>query len=75
MYNIIKFAIVIWCEINMGVNFMSKNNDKNKKGYYFPLCIGMGLVFGVVLDQIAIGLCLGVVIGLILDGNKKKKID
>ena len=52
---------------------MSKNNDKNKKEYYFPLCTGIGLVFGVVLDQIAIGLCLGAVIGLILDGNKKKK--
>ena len=35
--------------------------------------MGMGLVFGVILDQIAIGLCLGVAIGLALDNNKKKK--
>ena len=34
--------------------------------------MGMGLVFGVVLNQIAIGLCLGVVVGLILDYKKKK---
>lgn len=52
---------------------MSENNDKNKKDYYFPFCMGIGLLFGVVLNQIAIGLCLGVVIGLILDGNKNKK--
>ncbi len=32
--------------------------------------MGMGLVFGVILDQIAIGLCLGVAIGLALDNNK-----
>ncbi len=54
---------------------MSENNDQNKKDYYFSLCMGIGLVFGVVLEQISIGLCLGVVIGLILDGNKKEKID
>lgn len=54
-----------------------KNNvgDKDEKNYnyYFPLFMGMGLVFGVILDQIAIGLCLGVAIGLALDNNKKKK--
>ena len=53
-----------------------KNNvgDKDEKNYnyYFPLFMGMGLVFGVVLNQIAIGLCLGVVGGLILDYKKKK---
>ena len=60
---------------------MSENNVKNNVGdkdennynYYFPLFMGMGLVFGVVLNQIAIGLCLGVAIGLALDNNKKKK--
>lgn len=53
-----------------------KNNvgDKDEKNYnyYFLLFMGMGLVFGVVLNQIAIGLCLGVVVGLILDYKKKK---
>lgn len=34
--------------------------------------MGMGLVFGVILNQIAIGLCLGVGGGLILDYKKKK---
>ena len=47
-------------------------NDKNKKNYYFPLFTGIGLVFGVVLKQIPIGLCLGVAGGLALDYKKKK---
>ena len=59
---------------------MSENNVKNNVGdkdennynYYFPLFTGIRLVFGVVLNQIAIGLCLGVVVGLILDYKKKK---
>lgn len=34
--------------------------------------MGMGLVFGVILNQIAIGLCLGGGGGLILDYKKKK---
>ena len=34
--------------------------------------MGMGLVFGVILNQTAIGLCLGVGGGLILDYKKKK---
>ena len=52
---------------------MSKNNAKKNNNYYFPLFMGMGLVFGVILDQIAIGLCLGVAIGLALDNNIKKE--
>ena len=52
---------------------MSKNNAKQNYNFYFPLFMGMGVVFGVILDQIAIGLCLGVAIGLALDNNKKKK--
>ena len=67
MYN--KIIVVnLW-----GGNFMSKNNAKKNNNYYFPLFMWMGLVFGVILDQIAIGLCLGVAIGLALDNNKKKK--
>ena len=54
---------------------MSENNVKNNVGdkdeknynYYFPLFTGIGLVFGAVLNQIAIGLCLDVVVGLILE--------
>ena len=49
--------------------------EKNKKiihSYYFPIFIGIGLIFGVVLNQIAIGLCLGVAIGLSLDSKKKR---
>lgn len=54
---------------------MSENNDKNKKNYYFQFFMGLGLIFGVIFDQISTGLCLGVVIGLALDYNKNKKVD
>lgn len=55
---------------------MSKNNDdNNKKNYYFLLCMGIGLILGVIFKQIPIGLCLGVGVGLALDGSKKKKVD
>lgn len=46
--------------------------EKISHSYYFPIFIGIGLIFGVVLNQIAIGLCLGVAIGLSLDSKKKK---
>lgn len=52
---------------------MIKNNDNNKKNYHLPIWIGIGLIFGVIFDQIPTGLCLGIAIGLGLDGNKKKK--
>lgn len=59
---------------------MRENNVKNHVSdqaekyynYYFLLFMGMGLVFGVILNQTAIGLCLGVGGGLILDYKKKK---
>ncbi|MGL4372738.1 MAG: hypothetical protein ACRCS6_03080 [Turicibacter sp.] len=50
----------------------SDDNDLKDYNYYFPLFMGVGLIFGVVLNQIAIGLCLGVVCGLTLDYKKKK---
>lgn len=56
----------------MGVNFMSENNSKKMSNYYFPLSIGIGILFGVVLNQIPIGLCLGTTIGLTLDYKNKK---
>lgn len=51
---------------------MRENNDKKNYNYYFPFFMGMGLVFGVIIDKIAIGLCLGVAIGLALDNKNKK---
>lgn len=55
-----------------GENYMSGKNDKEKNNYYFLLFTGMGLVFGMIFDQLTIGLCLGVAIGLALDNKKKK---
>lgn len=54
------------------VNVMSQNNDKKTSNYYFPLFIGIGLIFGIIINQLATGLCLGVAIGLALDYKKKK---
>ena len=51
---------------------MSENNDKNNNSYYFPLFTGVGIIFGMIFNQIPIGLCLGVAIGLALDYTKKK---
>ncbi|EES49946.1 hypothetical protein NE172_01365 [Clostridium botulinum] len=51
---------------------MSENNAEKKNKYYFPIFSGVGIVFGVIFNQIPIGLCLGVAIGLALDYKKKK---
>ncbi len=51
---------------------MSENKSGKQDKYYFPLVMGIGLIFGVILNQIAIGLCLGVVVGLALDYKKEK---
>ncbi|WP_297637698.1 hypothetical protein [uncultured Clostridium sp.] len=62
---------------------MGENNTKNKGdnskekitdySYYFPICLGLGVVFGVLFNQISTGLCLGTVVGLSLDYEKGKK--
>lgn len=49
---------------------MSKKNIEKKKNYYFPIFIGLGIVFGVITDQIPMGLCLGTAIGLSFDYKK-----
>ena len=51
---------------------MSENSDKKNNSYYFPLFTGVGIIFGVIFNQIPIGLCLGGAIGLTLDYKKKK---
>ncbi|MGL5541426.1 MAG: hypothetical protein ACRDBX_07335 [Erysipelotrichaceae bacterium] len=51
---------------------MSSHNEKKKPHVYFPICIGVGLALGAALNQIPIGLLLGVAIGLMLDQQKKK---
>jgi hypothetical protein len=33
---------------------------------------GIGLVFGTLLDQLSLGLCFGIAIGLALDNKKNK---
>ncbi|MEG2656920.1 MAG: hypothetical protein RSA29_14590 [Clostridium sp.] len=52
---------------------MYENKDKKKYNYYFPICTGIGLAFGVIFDQLAIGLCLGVALGITLDNKRNTK--
>ena len=52
---------------------MSENNDKKNNNYYLVLFMGMGLTLGIIFDQLAIGLCLGMAIGLSLDNREKKQ--
>ena len=53
---------------------MSENNNKKNDNYYFLLFMSIGLALGIIFDQLAVGLCLGMAIGLSLD-NRNKKID
>lgn len=54
-------AFLIWG------SFMSKDKDNN----YLALCMGVGVTFGIIFDQLAIALSLGVALGLALDNRKK----
>ena len=53
---------------------MNDNNNKNNNNYYFPIFVGIGLVLGILFDQLALGLCFGIAIGLALD-NKKELLE
>ena len=44
---------------------------KKNNGYYFPIFTIVGTAFGFALKNIPTGLCLGVVVGIALDYQKK----
>ena len=46
-------------------------SNKKKKTNYFLLCMGLGLIFGTIYNKLAIGLYLGLTIGLALDNIKE----
>lgn len=48
------------------------NKDKKNRNYYLSRFMGIGLILGIAFDQLTIGLCLGVAVGLMLDYKKKK---
>ena len=58
----------------MGENKYKKDSN-NYDYYWFSILTGLGISFGVIFDQLAIGICLGVSLGLALDFalNKKNK--
>jgi len=66
-----KFFFYTICKFIVGV-FIYENNDKKDNNYYFTLSLGVEFVFGMILNQIAIGLYLGATIRLALDYKKKK---
>ena len=45
--------------------------EKKNNSYYFPIFTIVGTAFGFALKNIITGLCLGVVIGIALDYQKK----
>ena len=47
--------------------------SRNKENDNFVIFMCLGLIFGVILDQVALGLCIGVAIGLGIDSDKRKK--
>lgn len=51
--------------------FLSGKEEKRGDNYYLTLFIGMGLCFGIIFDQLAIGISLGCAIGILLDRRKK----
>jgi hypothetical protein len=57
--------------------FMEENNNNENSNILYSLNLGMGigLTFGIIFNQIPIGLCVGAVIGLGLGniGNLIKK--
>ena len=38
--------------------------------YYFTMCAGLGIVFGIIFNKLAIGICLGALVGFIMDKYK-----
>lgn len=46
-------------------------SKKKKKTNYVLLCMALGLIFGIIDNKLAIGLYLGLTIGLALDNIKE----
>ena len=46
--------------------------NKNNKTYYLPIFIALGAGVGVAFDNLSVGICIGIAIGVVLDNKKKK---
>ena len=46
--------------------------DKSNKTYYLPIFIALGAGVGAAFNNIPIGICIGIAVGIVLDSIKKK---
>lgn len=54
----------------------SKSKGKNEKSSaisFLALCMIIGLFLGAIYNQVIIGVCLGTLVGVIIDARNKKK--
>lgn len=51
---------------------MNKNKKEHKDGTYLSIGVGLGVMFGIIFDNLAIGIALGLIFGQLADSNKKK---
>ena len=68
---IVNFGIcskVIWNDIEI-----EPNTINGFSGFNFSICIFLGILYGIIFDNIAVGLPLGVAIGLCFGAVVKKK--
>lgn len=38
--------------------------------YYFTICTGLGIICGIIFNKLLIGICLGTLLGFIIDNKK-----
>lgn len=74
----LTFAYI--CTVNTNTDsFMQKDNKKGKEqqaaGNYLVIGISLGVAFGIIFDNLAVWLCLGVGLGLLAPHFKKKRND
>ena len=46
--------------------------DKKNKTYYLPIYIALGAGVGAVFDQIPIGICMGMALGVVFSSKKEQ---
>ena len=56
------------------VNVKGKGkNEKSSSISFLALCMIAGLLLGTIYNQVLIGICLGTLVGVIIDARNRKK--
>ena len=56
------------------INVKGKNkNEESSSISFLALCMIGGIVIGTIYNQLLIGICLGTLVGVIIDAKNKKK--